>query len=177
MPGKYQLRNTYLVALSIFGLHTTFNHCKNLKYNICSLCCYESLNCCLSDLYVKICKISWITFINLFYQNFYHRMMSFIWMWVVDVCLLYIFYMYFIYIHLRKFVFCNFIYELLLLRSIENYNMKYTFYIILYNKKLVCKSTNPGLCYVIDCIKCNIIIIQSLCTLRINRTLRPLSKV
>lgn len=126
---------------------------------------------------VKICKISWITFINLFYQNFYHRMMSFIWMWVVDVCLLYIFYMYFIYIHLRKFVFCNFIYELLLLRSIENYNMKYTFYIILYNKKLVRKSTNPGLCYVIDCIKCNIIIIQSLCTLRINRTLRPLSKV
>lgn len=133
MPGKYQLRNTctYLVALSIFGLHTTFNHCKN----------------CLSDLYVKICKISWITFINLFYQNFYHRMMSFIWMWVVDVCLLYIFYMYFIYIHLRKFVFCNFIYELLLLRSIENYNMKYTFYIILYNKKLVRKSTNPGLHY------------------------------
>lgn len=126
---------------------------------------------------VKICKISWITFINLFYQNFYHRMMSFIWMWVVDVCLLYIFYMYFIYIHLRKFVFCNFIYELLLLRSIENYNMKCTFYIILYNKKLVRKSTNPGLCYVIDCIKCNIIIIQSLCTLRINRTLRPLSKV
>lgn len=126
---------------------------------------------------VKICKISWITFINLFYQNFYHRMMSFIWMWVVDVCLLYIFYMYFIYIHLRKFVFCNFIYELLLLRSIENYNMKYTFYIILYNKKLVRKSTNPGLCYVIDCIKCNIIIIQSLCTLRINRTLRTLSKV
>lgn len=126
---------------------------------------------------VKICKISWITFINLFYQNFYHRMMSFIWMWVVDVCLLYIFYMYFIYIHLRKFVFCNFIYELLLLRSIKNYNMKYTFYIILYNKKLVRKSTNPGLCYVIDCIKCNIIIIQSLCTLRINRTLRPLSKV
>lgn len=129
------------------------------------------------NVYVKICKISWITFINLFYQNFYHRMMSFIWMWVVDVCLLYIFYMYFIYIHLRKFVFCNFIYELLLLRSIENYNMKYTFYIILYNKKLVPKSTNPGLCYVIDCIKCNIIIIQSLCTLRINRTLRPLSKV
>lgn len=126
---------------------------------------------------VKICKISWITFINLFYQNFYHRMMSFIWMWVVDVCLLYIFYMYFIYIHLRKFVFCNFIYELLLLRSIKNYNMKYTFYIILYNKKLVRKSTNPGLCYVIDCIKCNIIIIQSLCTLRINRTLRPLSKI
>lgn len=129
------------------------------------------------DVYVKICKISWITFINLFYQNFYHRMMSFIWMWVVDVCLLYIFYMYFIYIHLRKFVFCNFIYELLLLRSIENYNMKYTFYIILYNKKLVRKSTNPRLCYVIDCIKCNIIIIQSLCTHRINRTLRPLSKV
>lgn len=125
MPGKYQLRNTYLVALSIFGLHTTFNHCKNLKYNICSLCCYESLNCCLSDLYVKICKISWITFINLFYQNFNHRMMSFIWMWVVDVCLLYIFYMYFIYIHLRKFVFCNFIYEL-------HWKLQYEIYFLYY---------------------------------------------
>lgn len=78
---------------------------------------------------------------------------------------------------LEEIVLCNFIYELLLLSSIENYNMNYTFYIILYNKKLVRKSANPGLCYVIDCIKCNIIIIQSLCTLRINRTLRPLSKI
>lgn len=55
--------------------------------------------------------------------------------------------------------------------------MKYSFYIILNNKKLVRKSTNPGLCYVIDCIEYNIIIILSLCTLRINRTLRPLSKI
>lgn len=60
---------------------------------------------------------------------------------------------------MRKFVFCNFIYELLLFCSIENYNMKCIFYIILYNKKLVCKSINFGLCYVIDCIKYNIIII------------------
>lgn len=73
-------------------------------------------------------------------------------------------------------MFCAILNELPL-GNIENYDMKYSFYIILNNKKLVRKSTNPGLCYVIDCIKYNIIIIQSLCTLRINRTLRPLRKI
>lgn len=73
-------------------------------------------------------------------------------------------------------MFCAILNELPL-SNIENYDMKYTFYIILYNKKLVRNSTNPGLCSVIDCMKYNIIIIQSLCTLRINRTLRPLSKI
>lgn len=124
-------------------------------------------------LYVKICKMSWITFINLFYQNFYLRMMSFIWMWVVDVC-----YTYFIctsYIYTWG-LFCAILNELPL-SNIENYDMKYSFYIFLNNEKLVRKSTNPGFCFVIDCIKYNIIIIQSLCTLRINRTLRPLSKI
>lgn len=82
----------------------------------------------------------------------------------------------YIYIYSGGNLFCEILNELPL-SNIENYDMKYTFYIILYNKKLVRKSTNPGLCYVINCIKSNIIIIQSLCTLRINRTLRPLSKI